>query len=179
MDSQFTTAESYKRFVSWQCRLRKLSMRERGGQPTPGMSAGVFSVSGGEQQTSINFLIVKQDSEFLNTEFKHIIRKTHDAAERVKNGLRILSERHYQDDFDFSNELTALFGLDSELADALIAARQCKLRFAEGSIEYDFKFSVREMPEQGPNFQATYWHNHLFNPSIPGKVRVLGFTPSL
>ena len=26
-------------------------------------------------------------------------------------------------------------------------------------------------------FQATYWHNHLFNATLPGKVRVFGFNP--
>jgi len=39
-------SEQYKRFISWQCRLRKLSMRELGGRPTPGMSAGVHSIPG-------------------------------------------------------------------------------------------------------------------------------------
>jgi hypothetical protein len=61
------------------------------------------------------------------------------------------------------NELSALFSYDSSIAYALLKAGQCKLRFAEGSIEH----------------QATYWHNHLFNPALPGKVRVLAFTPRL
>ncbi|MCZ6722886.1 MAG: hypothetical protein O6938_03095, partial [Gammaproteobacteria bacterium] len=90
-----------------------MSMRELGGRPTPGMSAGVYSVSGSEEKGRMNFLIVKQDPDFFNTELRHIIRKTQDSAERLKSGLRILSERHYQDDFNFSDELTALFGLDS------------------------------------------------------------------
>jgi len=179
MDPQISSAESYKRFVAWQCRLRKMSMRELGGRPTPGMSAGVYSISGSEEKGRMNFLIVKQDSDFLNVELRHITRKTQDSAERLKSGLRILSERHYQDDFNFSDELTALFGLDSGLADALITAGECHLKFAESSMEYAFDFSVREMQEQDPAHQATYWHNHLFNPSIPGRVRILGFTPRL
>lgn len=179
MDSQLTPAESYKRFVSWQCRLRKMSMRELDGRPTPGMSAGVYSISGGEEQSRMNFLIVKRDSEFLNSEFNHIIRKTQDSAERVKNGLRILSERHYQDDFNFSEELTALFGLDSGLANALVMAGKCHLKFAENSIEHEFNFTVRELESQDPEYQATYCHNHLFNPTLPGRVRILGFTPHL
>jgi hypothetical protein len=179
MDPQLTTAESYKRFVSWQCRLRKLSMREMDGRPTAGMSAGIYSVSGDDEQGRMNFLIVKQDADFLNTELRHIIRKTQDPMERLKNGLRILAERHYQDDFNFSDELTALFGVESALADALTAAGECHLKFAENSIKHGFDFSVRELTEADLAHQATYWHNHLFNPSIPGRVRVLGFTPRL
>ena len=179
MVSQLAPAETYQRFVSWQCRLRKMSVRELDGRPTPGMSAGVHSISGGEEKGRMNFLIVKQDSDFLNSEFKHIVRKTQDAAERVKNGLRILSERHYQDDFNFSYDLTALFGLDSALADALITAGECHLKFAESSIEHAFDFSVRELQAQDSEYQATYCHNHLFNPALPGRVRVLEFTPRL
>jgi len=179
MDSKLTPAESYKRFVSWQCRLRKKSMRELGGRPTLGMSAGIYSISGGEEQSRMNFLIVKQDSKFLNSELQHIIRKTQDSAERVKNGLRILSERHYQDDFNFSEELTALFSLDSALADALLTAGECHLKFAESNIEHEFDFSVRELETQDTAYQSTYCHNRLFNPSLPGRVRIFGFKPRL
>ena len=112
-------------------------------------------------------------------EFRHIIHKSQDSAEWVKNGLRILAERYYQDEFEFSNELTALFGNDSALADALTEAGQCHLKFAEDSMQPAFNFSVREMGEEESSFQATYWHNHLFNASIPGRVRILGFTPRL
>lgn len=179
MNQQLPPAEQYKRFLSWQCRLRKLSVREHAGRPSLGMSAGVYSVSVDKEKGRMNFLIVKQDSELVTSELRHIVRKSRDPGDWIKNGLRILSERHYQDEFNFSDELTALFALDSSLADALITAGECNLRFIENSIEYEFEFSVREIEQQASAFQATYWHNHLFNPSIPGKVRVLGFTPRL
>jgi hypothetical protein len=156
-----------------------MSVRELGGQLSAGMSAGVYSVDGDEEKTRMNFLIVKQEPAELTAEFGHIIRKTLDSKDWLKNGLRILSERHYQDDFDFSNQLTALFGFDSQHADALLSAGQCHLKFKQDSIDYAFDFDVTELPEQDEAHQATYWHNHLFNPSIPGQVRVLGLTPRL
>jgi hypothetical protein len=179
MDQKLSPADQYKRFISWQCRLRKLSVRELGGRPTLGMSAGVYSISGGEEQSCMNFLIVKKESDKLNSELRHIIKKTQDSAEWVKNGLRILAERHYHDDFDFCDELTALFSFDSPLAEALTTAGECRLKFVEASIEHEFDFSVRELAEQDSAHQATYWHNHLFNPSLPGRVHILGFTPRL
>jgi hypothetical protein len=179
MDQKLSPAEQYKRFISWQCRLRKLSVRELDGRPTFGMSAGVYSISGGDEQSRMNFLIVKQESDKLNSELRHIIKKSRDSAEWVKNGLRILAERHYLDDFNFCAELTALFSLDSSLAEALSAAGECHLKFVEDSIEYEFDFNVRELAEQDSAHQATYWHNHLFNPSLPGRIRVLGFAPRL
>jgi len=171
--------EQFKRFISWQCRLRKMSVREISGKPSEGMSAGIYSIKGGNEQARLQFLIVKQDSNAQSAEFSHIVRKTPDPTEWVKNGLRILSERHYQDDFNFSNQLTALFGFDSAVADALIEAGQCHLKFKQDSIDYAFDFDVAVLPENDDAYQATYWHNRLFNPTLPGKVRVLGFMPRL
>ena len=172
-------AEQYQRFIAWQCRLRKMSMRELGGRPTEGMSAGVYSIAGGEEQSRINFLIVRKDPQERTDEFRHIVRKSPDSSEWVKNGLRILSELHYHEDNRFDNQLTALFSLDSEVAYALIKAGQCHLKFAQDSIEYAFDFDVSSLNQNDNKFEATYWHNRLFNPTLPGKVRVLGFNPRL
>ena len=171
--------EQYRSFISWQCRLRKLAMRERGGRPSAGMSAGIHAIAGGDEQARINFLINRRDPAERTSEFRHIIRKTHDSSEWIKNGLRILAELHYHETDQFVNELTALFSDDSSIAYALLKAGQCKLRFAEGSIEHVFDFEVRSLDRDDTRFQATYWHNHLFNPALPGKVRVLGFSPRL
>ncbi len=172
-------SEQFQRFISWQCRLRKMSVRELDGRPSPGMSAGVYSVKGGDEQARLNFLILKQDNEFLIADFKHIVRKTQDPSEWVKNGLRILSEWHYQKDDDFSQQLTALFSLDSAVAEALLKAGQCRLHFKQDSIEHKFDFDVVQLGEDEQAFQVSYWHNHLFNPTLPGKVQVLGFKPRL
>jgi len=55
------TSEQFQSFIAWQCRLRKMSMRELGGRPTAGMSTGVYSVSGGDEQSRMNFLILRKD----------------------------------------------------------------------------------------------------------------------
>jgi hypothetical protein len=170
-------AEQYQRFISWQCRLRKLSVRELGGRPSAGMSTGVFSVAGGEEQSRMNFLIVRKESQERNDEFRHIVRKSPDSSQWVKDGLRILSELHYHEEKEFDNQLTALFSLDSNLAYALIKAGECHLKFSQDSVEHEFDFDVVSLNQDDDNFQATYWHNRLFNPTLPGKVRVLGFNP--
>ncbi|MFT5506819.1 MAG: hypothetical protein ACI8XC_004547 [Gammaproteobacteria bacterium] len=169
--------DPYQKFIAWQCRVRKQSMRELGGKRTSGMSAGVYSVKGGDEQTRMNFLLVKEDSENLTSDFRHIVRKSQDPADRVKNGLKILCEWHYQQNTDFSRQLTALFYLDSNLAEALAKAGECHLKFAQDSVEFAFDFDVVEFDESDSAYQSTFWHNHVFNPSMPGKVRVFGFTP--
>jgi len=171
--------EQYARFISWQCRLRKQSMREFGGRPSRGMSAGVYSVAGGDEQSRMNFLILRRDSRERTDEFRHIIRKTPDSSEWMKNGLRILAELHYHETDQFDERLTALFSLDSALADALSQAGQCHLKIGEKGIDYAFDFDVEPLAQDDERFQATYWHNRLFNPTLPGQVRVLCFSPRL
>ena len=173
------SSEQYQRFIAWQCRLRKQSVRELGGRPSEGMSAGVFSVSGGDEQSRMNFLVLRRDCEQRTDEFRHIVRKTPDPSEWVKNGLRILSELHYHETDQFDKQLTALFSVDSTLADALLEAGQCHLKFAEKSVDYGFDFKVESLTQENQFYQATYWHNRLFNPALPGQVRILGFTPQL
>jgi len=172
-------AEQYDDFMRWQCRLRMRAMRELGGKPTDGMTAGISSVNGGDEQARINFLIIRKDSAARTDEFRHIVRKTPDSSQWLKNGLLILAERHYQHAGDFDSELTALFSLESQVAYALIKAGQCRLSFAEGGIFHEFDFDVRSLDQEDALFAATYWHNHLFNPTLPGRVRVLGFAPRL
>lgn len=169
----------YHGFLGWQCRLRKRSMRELEGRPTPGMTAGVHSVSGGEEQSRLNFLILHRDAADRTAEFRHIVRKTPDPSQWRKNGLRILCELHYQHQDEFRENLTALFALDSALAAALLEAGQCRLKFAESSVEHGFDFDVRALSRDDEAFQATYWHNHLFNAALPGGVQVLEFSPRL
>jgi hypothetical protein len=61
----------------------------------------------------------------------------------------------------------------------LTKAGECHLQFAQDSIEHAFDFDVVSLNQDDELFQATYWHNRIFNPTLPGKVRVLGFNPRL
>ena len=172
-------AEQYQRFKSWQCRLRKMSMRELNGVPSEGMTAGVYSINGGDEQSRLTFNILKEDMSPHIAEFRHIVKKSRDPSEWMKNGLKILAEWYYHDHKIFSDDLTALFSMDSALAEAMLKAGKVRLNFAQDSMEFEFDFEVTPLEESDEAFQATYWHNHLFNPTLPGRVQVLKMTPSL
>jgi hypothetical protein len=173
------TLEQYKRFIAWQCRLRKQCVRELGGKPSAGMSAGVYSISGGDEQSRMSFLIVRKDSGPRTDEFRHIVRKTTDSSEWVKNGLRILSELHYSETDQFANRLTALFSVDSPLADAFLEAGQCHLKFAEKGVDYEFDFEVESLSDEDEIYNATDLQNRQFKTTQTGQVRILSFTPRL
>ena len=164
-------------FLGWQCRVRQYAMRQAGGRPTTGMRPGVALERDGEDLGQITVMIVKSESDQVTAQFRHMVRKTQDPAERYESAVKFLASAYYQHPAEFSDEMTALFGQDSGLAARLTAAGRCRLDFEQYSQRYRVPCRVRDLPLSDPAFQATYWHNALFNPSMPGAVRVLAFTP--
>ena len=73
--------------------------------------------------------------------------------------------------------MTALFSIDSPTATILLAAAKCVLIFEQFNQTYRIPCTVSDLDRDNPAWQATYWHNHMFNPALPGAVRVLAFTP--
>jgi len=125
----------------------------------------------------ITVLIVKRESKQVTAQFRHIVRRTHDPAERYAAGLRVLAEAYYQRSQEFADEITALFAQDSRLATALLAAGRCRLTFEQHGQRYEIHCAVRQLSHDDLLFQATYWHNSMFNPSIPGAIDILAFQP--
>ena len=168
-------------FLGWQCRVRQYAVRQGGGRPSGGMRPRLLlGGSGAEPEADlgqVTVVINKLEPQEITSQFRHLVRKTHDPVERYNGALKLLPSAYYQKPEAFSDELAALFGEVSESADRLLAAGRCRLLFAQFSQSYDLPCSLRLLPESHPAFQATYWHNSLFNPNIPGGVRVLAFRP--
>ena len=166
-----------QRFLRWQCRLRQIAMRQGEGQPSDGMQPRVLLREDGRYSASITVLINRQSAESDASQFRYLVQKTHDPADRFINGLKFLSATHYQRPHEFSDELTALFQPSGLLARALLAKRACTLVFSQFSAAYTLPCVVRQLVGSAPAYQATYWHNRLFNSRTPKDVLVLGFRP--
>lgn len=164
-------------FLGWQCRVRQYAVRQGGGRPTSGMRPRVLLGRPAADLGPITVLINKSDPTQVVSQFRHLVRKTHDPVERYHDALKVLAAAYYQRPEEFSDELTALFGEVSDTADRLLADCRCRLLFDQYSQSYDLPCTLRRLPESHPAFEATYWHNSLFNPNIPGGVRVLAFRP--
>ena len=164
-------------FLGWQCRLRQLAVREAGGRPSSGMRPKLRLGEAGPPLGAITTLILRRAPAEATAQFRHMVRKTQDPAERYASALEMLAAAYYQRPREFSDQLTALFGPGSEIAERVLSAGRCRLAFEQYSQSYTLPCSVRALAEDDPAYQATYWHNALFNPALPGGVRVLGFQP--
>lgn len=164
-------------FVAWQCRLRQLSARQAGGRPIPAMRPRVLSPAGDEIADSVVVLIVEKEPANSTAQFRFQYEKTQDPVERHDKALEFLSAGYFQQPRNFSDVMTALFGAGSATAAALLDHGHCVLAFAQFGQAYRIPCAVAELASSHPFHQATYWHNHLFNPNLPPAVRILAFTP--
>jgi hypothetical protein len=164
-------------FLGWQCRVRQYAVRQGGGRPSGGMRPRVLVGPPEADLGAITVLINKSEPGQVTSQFRHLARKTHDPVERYNDALKLLAAAYYQRPEEFSDELTALFGEVSETADRLLAGGRCRLLFEQYNQSYDLPCTLRQLPTSHPAYQATFWHNSLFNPNLPGGVRVLAFRP--
>jgi hypothetical protein len=141
------------------------------------MRPRVTRADGGTVAPAVTVLLLEKEPEAATDRFRHIVRKTHDARQRYEDGLRLLAADYYQDPQRFSGVLTGLFASDSAVAAALAEEGRCVLHFRQDRQGYQLPCTVRELRPDEAGYQATYWHNRLFNPSLPAQVRLLAFDP--
>lgn len=164
-------------FLGWQCRVRQLSARQAGGRPMAGMRPRVLTPAGDALSQGIVVLIVEDDPADNTALFHHQYLRTNDPIERYEKIVEILAAGYFQHAENFSDVMTALFGPDSAVAAALLNHGGCVLEFEAYAQAYRMPCKVVELATEDPFFQATYWHNRMFNPNMPPGVRVLSFTP--
>ena len=164
-------------FLGWQCRIRQYAVRHGGGRPTTGMCPQVVSDPEGDDLGRITVLIVKRAPEQVTAQFRHMVRRTHDPAEWYDAALRFLAAAYYQRPREFSDQMTALFAPGAAVAGRLAAAGRCRLEFTQYQQHYAIPCAVRRLAADDAAFQATYWHNGLFNAALPGEVEILAFAP--
>lgn len=161
------------RFLGWQCRVRQYAVRRQAGRPPQGSLASV--TLDGRFAGRINTVMCKLEPERITAEFRFMVQKTHDPRAVHENALNLLGERYYQIPAEFDDRLTAIFAIDSDLAVRLLSAGRCELGFSQGNQDFTLVGVARDCEPGSTEYEATYWHNRLFNPSLPGRVRVVQF----
>jgi hypothetical protein len=164
-------------FLGWQCRIRQHAMRMEGGRPPAGACARIEDEAGQVLAEAAVLLLLKRESGDDTAQFRHMVMRTNDPAERYAKALEVLSAGHYQQARHFSDGLSGLFAAESPVALALLREGRCVLHFAQFQQRFRIPCTVTEAGREHPVWQGTYWHNALFNPQIPPDIRVLLFKP--
>ncbi len=141
------------------------------------MRPRALTPTGDEVSPGIIVLLVEAEPETSTTLFRHQYLKTQDPNERYARIIEILQASHFQRPAEFSDVMTALFGPGSGVAARLLTHGRCLLEFEEYSQGYRIPCAIAALDQNAAFFQATYWHNRMFNPNLPGDIQVLAFTP--
>lgn len=164
-------------FLTWQCRIRQIAMRSDNGRPSSGMRPKVLTADGREIIAGMTTLIFPLQPYDSTAFFKHQLRKTNDPKAARERGLAFLQAEYYQRPKTFSDKLTALFPDPSRVTDYLVENGRCILVFEQYSQRYTMEADVTELPSNNLFFQATIWHNRIFNPQLPPNIHILEFAP--
>lgn len=152
-------------------------MRHHGGRPSPGMRPRVLHPDGTEIAAAVTVVLVQAEPARWTALFRHIVQKTRDPERRYRDAIRTLGSDYFRNPEEFSDVMAALFSIDSPCAARLSAEGRCVLAFEESGQGYRIPCGVTALAPDHPAHQATYWHNFLFNPALPGAVRILAYTP--
>ena len=171
-------------FIGWQCRLRQLAVRQDGGRPSEGMKPRVgpdLATQADAEDTSaldpLVVLIVEREPEQTTAHLRHLYRRSNDPKDRYDRVLSVLRAGYYQYPNRFSDAMTALFSPGSQRAAALLGRGSCVLHFDQYSQAYRIPCAVNSLASTDSAYQATFWHNAVFNPALPPHSDVLAFTP--
>ncbi len=163
-------------FVGWQCRLRQLAAREGDGRPSDGVRPEV-RLPDGTALGRVTVVLNRLPEHAMTSELRFAAQRTQEPLERWEAAVRLFQGGYFQQPQRFGDELTALFGPGSALAARLLAAGACELRFRQFGQAYALPCAPRRLAPGEHLFEATYWHNSLFNPRLPPKPEVLAFRP--
>jgi hypothetical protein len=164
-------------FLDWQCRLRRIAVREQGGRPSPGMRPRLLARSGREMAPALTVLLVQKEPEEATSFFRHQAHSTQDPRTRYEKGLVFLQADYFQEPAEFHDRLAAVLPHDSPLAAELVEAGACVLQFEEAGKRFELPCAVRLLDTDDAGRASAIWHNRLFNPSLPDGVPVLLFKP--
>ena len=164
-------------FIRWQCRVRQIAMRQNGGRPDDAVMPELTLPGASEPLGHVITVLSKGPAASKTPELQHMVRYTNDPAQRRDKALQFLSETYYQKPREFSDILTATFPPGSAGAKAIVAAGRCSLAFSAYNQRFDLRCTVLELTTGDALYEATWWHNLLFNPNLHPDTIVLGFKP--
>ncbi|MEO9875027.1 MAG: hypothetical protein ABJM26_02130 [Anderseniella sp.] len=153
-------------------------MREEEGRPSQGMRPRVLDAGGEQLSAGIIVLLVRDDS-FESTEFlKFQVQKYNDPQDVYKKALIFLQSTHYHRAAEFSDEMTGLFSKGSELVERMTGDGNVTLEFSQFSQIYRIPCEIRLLATDEAAYEATLWHNKVFNPNIGSDIEIVGFRPN-
>ncbi|ODS00490.1 hypothetical protein AUC69_01155 [Methyloceanibacter superfactus] len=164
-------------FLTWQCHVRQVAMRENGGRPSPGMQPQILDEAGAQLVPGLTVLLAPKEPKESTAFLRFQVLKYADPRETYEKALAYLQADYFQTGKAFSGRLLAALPSDAPLAETLLATKRCVLAFAQGRYAFRLPCKVKRLKAHSADREAAIWHNRVFNPALPDTVQVLAFKP--
>ena len=109
--------------------------------------------------------------------FRFQMQKTNEIEKARQSGLNYLAADFYQLPELFSDEMTAVFGADSEIARTMVKSKEVLLNFEQYSQSFRIFCKVRRLGAIDAARESSLWQTRVFNPNVPNDAVVLAFKP--
>ena len=163
------------KFLKWQCRVRQIVMRDNMGKPESSIMPDVKLHSNEEVIGKIITVLSKEIAFSRVPEMQHMAKVTFDLSKRREKAIQFFSEYYFQKHKEFSDVLTATFQPGSLGAAKIIKSQNCSLVFDAYNQYFELVCKVNVLNKNDPFYQATWWHNKLFNPNLHPETIILAF----
>lgn len=178
MPLDHTKSEQLKNaFLFWQCKVRQIIMREKMGQPDLAIRPTLFFSEKDEPLRQLTVLISRHVQYSMTPEMQHIVRSTPDPAQRREKAVKLFAATYFAEPKEFSDILTATFQPASPMVDFICSLSKCSLLFEGYGKKFILYCEASRVEVDSPLFEATWWHNLLFNPYLHPETAILSFKP--
>ena len=152
-------------------------MRDNSGRPDEAISPEVTLLGESQSIAQVITLLSKRGPYSKVPELQHMAKSSNDPAQRRNKAIEFLSEYYYQHPTEFSDNLTATFSPGSSLAASMLESNGITLDFKAYNQRFSLRCHTKQLQESDALYQATWWHNVLFNPGLHPQTTVLAFVP--
>ena len=162
-------------FVVWQCSLRQRNFRMFSGKPSDGTIAKVLDLKTNKVICDIRSVLIEKNC--LNTAkmFEFMIKQTHELELRFDKAVKFLSSEYYNNPRNFEGSFTATFDKNSNVFKKLLKIKKFNVQFFERETGFQFPVTISKLKKNDANWQYTFWHNSLFNPTLNENIEILYF----
>lgn len=143
----------------------------------PAMRPRVNAKNGQIITPEMTVLFVPKEPADSTAFFRFQVLKSNEEEAVREAALGFLAAEFFQLPERFSDEMTAVFGTQSELSRRLLAAKSVVLQFAQFSQRFEIPCKVRRLGADDPTRELSFWQARIFNANLPRDATVLGFQP--
>ena len=171
------TKVGWRDFIVWQCSIRQRNFRMFQGKPSEGIVCKIYDKKKNQEIKNFVSVFLEKKVKEAAKMFEYMNRRTHDPEERYSKAVKLFSSEYFNTPENFDGRFTATFMKNDNFINDLKPSKKYNVQFFERDTGFDFPVKIKKLKKGDAEWQCTFWHNLMFNPSLNDNIEVLLFTP--